>query len=189
SIDDSITVTPKKKIVFFVKDGMNNFFEDILVKLEGEYWTRKISVSDLSQIEEGIEWADICWFEWCDELIVNASRIPAARNKKIICRLHRYEAFTQYPANVVWESVDKLIVVTPHLKELLEMNFPGISKRVDIAVIENGVDLEKFSYKKRDKGFNVAMIGYIHSRKNPVMLLQIINKLVKTDSRYKLYIA
>lgn len=61
---------------------MNNFFEDILVKLEGEYWTRKISVSDLSQIEEGIEWADICWFEWCDELIVNASRIPAARNKK-----------------------------------------------------------------------------------------------------------
>ena len=49
SIDPSVTALPKKKIAFFIKDGMNNFFEDIIVSLEGEYWTRKISVMDITQ--------------------------------------------------------------------------------------------------------------------------------------------
>ena len=189
SIDPSVTALTKKKIVFFVKDGMNNFFEDIIMRLDGEYWTRKISVTDIAQLETGMEWADICWFEWCDDIIASASAMPVCRNKKVICRLHRYEAFTRYPARVIWESVDKLVIVTPHLKELLEKNFPGISKRVDIVVIENGVDLDRYSFKKRDAGYNIAMVGYLHSRKNPVMLLQIIKKLVETDKRYKLFIA
>jgi CDP-glycerol glycerophosphotransferase (TagB/SpsB family) len=189
SIDPSVTALTKKKIVFFVKDGMNNFFEDIIMRLDGEYWTRKISVTDIAQLETGMEWADICWFEWCDDIIASASAMPVCRNKKVICRLHRYEAFTRYPARVIWESVDKLVIVTPHLKELLEKNFPGISKRVDIVVIENGVDLDRYSFKKRDAGCNIAMVGYLHSRKNPVMLLQIIKKLVETDKRYKLFIA
>lgn len=189
SIDPSVTALTKKKIVFFVKDGMNNFFEDIIMRLDGEYWTRKISVTDIAQLEKGMEWADICWFEWCDDIIASASAMPVCRNKKVICRLHRYEAFTRYPARVIWESVDKLVIVTPHLKELLEKNFPGISKRVDIVVIENGVDLDRYSFKKRDAGYNIAMVGYLHSRKNPVMLLQIIKKLVETDKRYKLFIA
>ena len=189
SIDPSVTALTKKKIVFFVKDGMNNFFEDIIMRLDGEYWTRKISVMDITQLEKGMEWADICWFEWCDDIIASASAMPVCRNKKVICRLHRYEAFTRYPARVIWESVDKLVIVTPHLKELLEKNFPGISKRVDIVVIENGVDLDRYSFKKRDAGYNIAMVGYLHSRKNPVMLLQIIKKLVETDKRYKLFIA
>ena len=168
---------------------MNTFFEDIILRLDGEYWSRKISVTDIAQLEKGMEWADICWFEWCDDIIASASAMPVCRNKKVICRLHRYEAFTRYPARVIWESVDKLVIVTPHLKELLEKNFPGISKRVDIVVIENGVDLDRYSFKKRDAGYNIAMVGYLHSRKNPVMLLQIIKKLVETDKRYKLFIA
>lgn len=187
--DSGIKISAKPRIVFFVKYGMNNFFEDIIAKLEGEFWTRKILVNDLSQLEEGMEWTDICWFEWCDELVATASYLPVCRAKKVICRLHRYEAFTQYPAKVSWESVDKLVVVAPHIKELLEKNFPGISRKVDIVVIENGVDLDRFSFRKRDKGFNIAMVGYLHSRKNPVMVLQIMNKLVKRDPRYKLYVA
>ena len=45
-------------------------------------------------------WADICWFEWCDELVAYGSKLSIAKEKRIICRLHSYEAFTDLPANV-----------------------------------------------------------------------------------------
>ncbi len=187
--DDSIVISDKARIVFFVKDGMNDFFEDIIACLSDKYWIRRMAISDLEQINVGMEWADICWFEWCDELIIYGSKLPSAKSKKIICRLHRYEVFTDKPGKVVWENVDKLILVTGHIKSLLEMNHPGIVDRVDTLVIENGVDVERYQFRRRECGFNIAMVGYIHSRKNPVMILQIIQKLVRHDKRYKLYVA
>ena len=36
-------------------------------RLSEDYFVRKMIVSDLKQIDAGMEWADICWFEWCDE--------------------------------------------------------------------------------------------------------------------------
>lgn len=187
--DSSIKPVDKDRIVFFCRPGLENFLGDIVNGLSDDYFVRKIIVSDVKQIDVGMEWADVCWFEWCDDLLIYGSRLPMARMKKIICRLHRYEVFTNYPGSVEWENVDKLVIVTRHLEDILETNWPGISKRVEITVIENGVDVEKYAFKERSKGFNLAMVGYIHSRKNPVLLLQIIKKLVGTDKRYKLYVA
>jgi len=187
--NDSIELKEKDKVVFFVKAGLDNFLTDIIKGISDDYWVRKIIVSDLTQIDEGMEWADICWFEWCDELIAYGSGLPAAYRKKIVCRVHRYEVFTEYPGKVAWENVDTLILVTGHLKEILEMNFPGITEKVKTIVIDNGVDVNRYPFKKRSHGFNLAYVGYIHSRKNPPLLLQIIEKLVRIDKRYKLYVA
>lgn len=179
----------KKKIVFFVRKGLDSFIDDIIKHIQVNFETKKVIVTEYNQIEEEMKWADICWFEWCDELIAYGSNHKLALNKKIVCRLHRYEVFTDYPKNVNWNNVDKLIVVTEHLKGLLKQQMPSIDKQVDIVTINNGVDINKYKFKERKPGFNIAYIGYIHSRKNPVMLLQIINKLVKKDKRYKLYVA
>ncbi len=187
--NEGIEIKERAKIVFFVKAGMNNFFEDIIIGISDDYWVRKITVSDFEQIDAGMEWADICWFEWCDELIEYGSSRPIAYQKKVICRLHRYEAFTEYPGRVTWENVDTLILVTEHLREILKINFPGITDKVKTVVIENGVDVNRYPFKNRSHGFNLAMVGYIHSRKNPALLLQIIEKLVRIDKRYKLYVA
>ncbi|MEW8992953.1 methyltransferase domain-containing protein [Clostridium sp.] len=179
----------KKKIVFFsIKNG-DNFLGDIIRKLSNIYEVRKVIVTNLNQIDEGMAWADICWFEWCDQLVVYGSKHKLAHDKKILCRLHRYEIFTDYPKNVDWNNVDKLILVTDHLKKFLVSQIPNIEKLVDIITINNGVDLDKYELVERKTGFNIAYVGYIHQRKNPVLLLQIINKLVQKDKRYKLYIA
>lgn len=187
--DHCLEIKDKARIVFFVREGLDNFLGDIIKCLSGEYRVRKIIISNSRQIDEGMEWADVCWFEWCDELVVYGSRLPLAKEKKLICRLHRYEAFTGVPQKVEWCNVDRLVIVTRHLKDLLEMYYPGISDKVKIEVIENGVDISRFSFKRRSNGFNLAMVGYVHSRKNPVLLLQIIRKLADIDNRYKLYIA
>lgn len=187
--DGSLEPVEKDRIVFFVRQGMDNFLGDIIRGLSEDYFVRKMIVSDFSQIDKGMEWADVCWFEWCDELVIYGSSLPLARVKKIICRLHRYEVFTGYPGKVTWENVDKLVIVTRHLEDIIRTNWPDIPDRVEITVIENGVDIGRYAFKERSKGFNLAMVGYIHSRKNPVLALQVMKKLVDIDKRYKLYVA
>lgn len=183
------SLVKKQRLAVFVRLGLDNFIVDIIEQLSDVYIVKKIIVTSKEQIDKGMEWADICWFEWCDELVIYGSKTQWATEKKIVCRLHRYEIFTDYPQRVSWENVDKLIVVTPHLAELLEKKVPGIHNRVSIITINNGVNLNKYSFAQRSSGFNLAYVGYIHHRKNPALLLQIMKKLVDKDNRYKLHVA
>lgn len=180
--------TSKIRIVFFDK-GDDKFIWDIINELSKEYETKHVRVTNYNQIDEGMQWADICWFEWCDELVIYGSKLSIAKEKKIICRLHRYEALTDYPRQVTWDNVDKLIIVADHLKKFLLAQIPDLENKVDIVTIKNGVNIGKYKFQERKPGFNVAYIGYIHARKNPALILQIMNALVKKDKRYKLYVA
>lgn len=166
---------------------MDNFLSDIINGLFNEYEIKKIIVTDYKQIEQGMHWADICWFEWCDELIIYGSKLPIAKEKKIICRLHRYEAFTDYPKNVNWDNVNKVIFVSEHIKDVVtsKINLPYDK----CEIIYNGINLNKFKYYERKIGFNLAWIGYLNLRKNPMLIIQYFNELVKKDRRYKLFIA
>jgi glycosyltransferase involved in cell wall biosynthesis len=179
----------RKKIVFFVRKQMDHFLPDVIDLLSDEYETRKAIITQYDQIDSAMDWADICWFEWCDGLIVYGSKLSLAEDKKIVCRLHRREVFENFIAHVAWEKVDRLIVVADHLKKLMTRKVPRIENRVALTTIYNGVDLNRYSFKKKSKGFNLACICYIDGRKNPSLLLQIIKKLVELDSRYQLYLA
>lgn len=66
-----------------------------------------------------MEWADICWFEWCDELIEYGSKHRLAESKKVICRLHSYEAFDLYLNNIDWNNIDKIIFVSQKIKSVV----------------------------------------------------------------------
>ncbi|MDI6617557.1 MAG: FkbM family methyltransferase [Clostridiales bacterium] len=176
----------KKKIVFFSK-GDDSFIWDIINELSREYETRKITVTNLKQIDEGMEWADICWFEWCDELVIYASKLSIARDKKIICRLHSYEAFTTYPQNVNWNYVDKIIFVSDGIRNYVTEKFN--LDRDKTLVIPNGIDIDKYTFNKRKPGFNIAYVGYINYKKGPMLLLHTFKAVYDKDRRYKLYIA
>lgn len=180
-------IKEKKKAAFFVKRGMDSFLEDIIKGLNDDYETKKIIVTDYKEIDEGMNWADICWFEWCDELIAYGSKYKLAEEKKIICRLHRYEAFTNYIQDVNWHNVDKVIFVAEHIRNIVisKIKLP-IGK---CEVIPNGINLDKFKYQNRKKGFKLACIGYLNLRKNPMIIIQYFNELVKKDNRYQLYFA
>ncbi|GGA18544.1 glycosyltransferase [Psychrobacillus lasiicapitis] len=185
----SSNLIEKKKIAIFVKPGLDSFIDDIINGLSDEYRIRKILVESYEQIDQGMEWADICWFEWCDELLIYGSSKTKDTNKIIICRLHRFEVFTDAPLKVNWRNVDKLFIVTSHLQNLLKEKIPNIKNIVSISVLQNGVDLNRFKLKERNPGYNIAYIGYIHLRKNPVLILQLMSELVSIDKNYKLYIA
>lgn len=182
-----IDITNKTKLIFFVKQGMDSFLGDIIKRLSEDYSVRKIIVTDLKQIDGWMEWADMCWFEWCDELVIYGSKLPIASEKKIICRLHSYEAFTYYPYNVNWNNVDKIIFIAEHMKNFAVDKFKIDNNKA--IVISNGINLEKYTFKERKPGFNIAYVGYINYKKGPMLLLHTFKAIYDIDNRYKLYIA
>jgi glycosyltransferase involved in cell wall biosynthesis len=184
---NTIKTRRKIRIAFFVKQGLDTFIDEIINDLSNQFDTKRIIVTEYKQIDVGMEWADICWFEWCDELIIYGSAHRISGAKKIICRLHSYEAFTFYPMQVHWENVDCTIFVSEHIRTtLLKETSMDIKKTI---IIPNGVNITKYSYCERKNGFNIAYLGYINYKKGPQLLIQTIKSIVNRDSRYKLYIA
>ncbi|MDA8442037.1 MAG: glycosyltransferase [Peptococcaceae bacterium] len=178
---------PKRKLAFFVRQGMDSFLGDIIAGLSDAYETKKIIVTQLSQINVGMEWADICWFEWCDELIIYGSKLPLAATKKLICRCHSFEAFTPAPTQVNWQAVDALIFVAESIKNVV-LNKVSIDP-ARISIIPSGIPSDMYTYRPRQAGYNLAYVGYINYKKGPMLLLHTFKAIVDRDNRYKLYIA
>ncbi|MEK8131743.1 FkbM family methyltransferase [Paenibacillus filicis] len=177
----------KKKIVFFVKEGLDSFLNDIIESLSKQFKVKKILVSAYDQIDQGMEWADICWFEWCDELIVYGSKLQLAKEKVLICRLHSYEAFSSYIENVYWNNVDKVIFVAEHIKKVVTEQ-TGLSEEQTV-IIPNGINLDKFVFRERTHGHKIAYVGYINYKKGPMLLLQTFKQISDLNHEMELHIA
>lgn len=179
-----------KKIAFFVKSGGAAFLSDIINWLSKDNEINLITIKgdqDLKLIDKWMNWSDISWFEWCDSLIIYGSKLAIAKERFIICRLHSYEAFTNYPAHVKWNNVDKIIFIAEHIRKYVMESYK-ISKD-KTTIIPNGVDLNKWTFRHREPGFNVAYVGYINYKKGPMLLLHTFKALYDRDNRYMLYIA
>jgi glycosyltransferase involved in cell wall biosynthesis len=135
-----------------------------------------------------MKWSDISWFEWCTNIAVEASRLPkVCRN---IIRLHRFEAYGEWPSLVQWENIDSLITVgNSFVENALLKQIPNIRNRTQLITIPNGVNLDKFKFIDRPRGKNIASVGYLNMRKNPMLLLQCMQKLHYIDPEYKLFFA
>lgn len=176
----------RKKIAFFCGPD-DKFLNDIIDHLSLKYEVTRFRGKTIQDMHNLMNWSDLSWFEWCDNLIVHAGKLPKVC--KILCRLHSYEAFTDYIRLVNWENVDDLVFVAPHIRDIVLRQVPNLDKNVHLHVIFNGVDLKKYSFKERKKGFNIAFVGYINHKKNPSLLLQCMKYLVDIDNRYILHIA
>jgi Flp pilus assembly protein TadD/glycosyltransferase involved in cell wall biosynthesis len=171
------------KIAFFA--SQDSFAEPILKHLSTCNEIKRFAGDSTRQIEELMQWADIAWFVWCDQLLIEATKLR--KTCKIICRLHSYEAFTNMPANVNWSKVDKLILVNQNVAQVLDRLH---DIHVDREIIHNGVDLKRFTVPD-DKvyGKKVCSLGYINYKKNPGLLLYCFKAIHNWDPEFEFYIA
>jgi len=178
----------RSKVSFFCGlSGDTKFMADIFDFSSLRYPTRFFQGQTLKQMYELMKDSDIAWFEWCTDMVVKASRMPKVC--KNIVRLHSFEAYdTSFPKEVNWENVDVLILVgNSNVKDALLAQVPDIESRTRIVVIPNGVNLDKHSFTKRKAGKNIASVGYLNMKKNPMLLLQCMQKLHYIDPEYKLF--
>jgi glycosyltransferase involved in cell wall biosynthesis len=178
----------RPKIAFFCGIDDKKFLNDIIEFTKERFEVRIFEGKTEEEMYELQRWSDISWFEWCTNLAVLASR----RNKvcRNIIRLHRFEAYTDWPSHVRWENIDCLVTVgNSFVKSALSAQVPDIETRTQLHTIQNGINLDKFKFINRPQGKNLACIGYMNMRKNPMFLLQCMQKLHYIDSEYKLFVA
>ena len=168
--------------------GDTKFLTDIYEFIERRFNVRFFEGQDVNQMYELMKWSDISWFEWCTNIAVQASRLPkVCRN---IIRLHRFEAYGNWPGHIQWENIDSLITIgNSFVEEALLKQVPNIRNRTQLITIPNGVNLDKFKFIDRPRGKNIASVGYLNMRKNPMFLLQCMQKLHYIDPEYKLFFA
>lgn len=187
--DDEKTtiIEPERKKIAVFCGPDDKFIGHIIEHLSTQHKVKRFKNGSIQDMQSLMKWSDLSWFEWCDGLIIHAAKLP--KECHTICRLHSYEAFTDVIKQVNWNNVDDLIFVAPHIRDIVLGQLPTIKDIVNISVIKNGVDLQKYKFKDRQKGFNIAYIGYINHKKNPSLLLQCMRSLIDIDNRYMLHIA
>lgn len=74
------------------------------------------------------------------------------------------------------------------MREILRMRGVDLQK-TNTAVIYNGIDISRFKFKQRQKGYNIGFVAHIIPRKNLHLAFQIVKKLAEKDARYKLHVA
>jgi len=176
------------KLAFFCGADGPTFLKDILEFAKQRFEVRFFNGKTYGDMYELMKWSDISWFEWCTDLATNASRMPKVCTN--IIRLHRYEAYLDFPKEVNWENIDVLITVGNRcVNEALAGKVPDIASRTRIVQIANGVDLAKFGFIERSRGLNIAFVGDLRLVKNPMFALQCMHRLHSIDSGYKLFFA
>ncbi|HKK20879.1 MAG TPA: glycosyltransferase family 4 protein, partial [candidate division Zixibacteria bacterium] len=172
-----------KRIAVFA--SIDTFFNDIGEYLAEQNEVTKFEGQTLEEMQNILGSADLAWFEWCDQYLIEATKLP--KLCPIICRLHSYEAFTDMPSKVDWRKVDLLIFVNRSVKDLFERQ---IKTPVSSIVIHNAVDTDKFVIPRQKKfGRKIASVGYINYKKNPALLLYCFKKIHEYDPNYTLHIA
>lgn len=180
--------TKRPKIAFFCGGDGPTFLEDILEFVDKRFEVRFFEGETFEEMYELMKWSDISWFEWCTNLAVKASNWPKVC--KNIIRLHRYEAYIEYPLQINWSNVDHLITVGNEcVNEMLKKQVPGIENLTHMIDVPNGIDISKYEIENKPKGKNLAFVGKLRMVKNPMLLLQCMYKLHSIDPEYKLYIA
>ena len=177
----------QEKLAIISAKGLDNFIDDIVKGLKDEYWVQRWAVSSSEEIKSAVDWADIVWLEWANEVAIFGSNYSGILDKRVVLRLHGYESLRKDFLNKInWEVIDHVIFVAKNVMNTAMSNQPKISK-IPHSLIPNGIDLKKYRFKERKKGFKVAFLGHMNYKKNPMMAIQILKKLVDLDKGYVFY--
>jgi glycosyltransferase involved in cell wall biosynthesis len=178
----------RPKVAFFCESKDTKFINDIYAFTAARFETRFCQSSEPAEIASMLQWCDIAWLEWCTPQAIVASELP--KMCRTIVRLHRYEAFQAWPELVKWENIDALVTVGNDIVvQRLLQRIPDLLQRTRVVPIPNGVDVNRFGFRERPRGKNLAYLARVHVMKNPMMLLQGLARLRSVDPEYRLFFA
>ncbi|MFW6103522.1 MAG: sulfotransferase [Bacteroidota bacterium] len=187
---DLLIETKNPKLLFLELPGTSTggHLDHIIDRLSNLYVTKYVKTTNHDEMLQLINWADIVWLEWANQLAIHVTnKIPQLKSKKVLCRLHGYEVFTDMPAQINWEVVDNLIFVAKHKQAIFNQKFK--IKRPPQIIIRNGVDTTKFTIPENKKNTKkLVLLGHLNFRKGLPLLLHFYHELLQRDPEYFLYI-
>jgi len=153
------------------------------------------------------DWADLIYIDWTDGNVQLASKqewfdtnrhdcfsrpIKDRDKKKLVNRMIDIDMWAGHGAGVMWEGVDELIFIAPHIQRLANQRFAeaGIRK-VRQHLIRPGVDLDKWTFRpaRQDKVKNIAFIGELWEIKGVDRALRILIQLIRqSNTNWRLHL-
>jgi len=180
---------PRLLLADRIKGPGDSFLAPLRPALDREYDVRFLPGFDRDALAGAIAWADIVWLEWCWDHAVWATRSGLLAGKPCVIRLHSVEALqTDFPAQVDWTCVSRLVTVGPDMLEVVQRRLGGLIETVPVSLIPNGIDLARFRPATPDP-FRIAWVGHLEPKKNPMLMLQIAERLRQADPRYTMHVA
>lgn len=173
-----------KKIAMFA--SYSKSVKEIIEKLKKDNnQVREFKSGSSESMLELMDWADLAWFDWCDNLLVEATKHP--KKCPIICRIVSSESFLDMSALVDWTKIDRLIFINHAVEELVR---PAIKWTVPWSIIQDGVNCDKYQIPKdKHYGKKIASVGHINYKKNPTLMLYCFKKIHQYDREYTFHIA
>ena len=173
----------KKNIILYDENNQFTFLKDIRRKLTDKY---NVATS-VEYASEQSSWADVVWFEWCNKNVLRATEMEKPKGQMWIVRLHGYELFSpDRIAQIDWAKIDVLIFVANHIRDHFK-DIYWIPDTVKTVVVPNGVDLDRWSFAKREhsKQKNIGIIGILTDKKGPLLLAKVIRHFAKSHADYR----
>lgn len=138
-------------------------------------------------LEEALGDSDTVWVEWGQRAAVAASLLPD-RSRRVVVRLHSFEAFTAFPHLVDWSAVDDLVFVGPHLRDLLVPQLRGFDPATTRThVLPISVEVERWRRPKAPAASRtLAVVGWSAPAKDAVWALDLLAALRAEDPSYRM---
>lgn len=144
--------------------------------------------------ESLLQAADTIFIEWCNEAAVFFSKYLMKSPKKIVVRLHSYEAFSHWPYFVNWGAVDELVFVAEHIKNVFLALHPEVLELgVKISVINTFHDFDGYVQSAKQglpfehgREKTLCMLGWATPNKDPIWALETLKQLLQKDPEWKL---
>lgn len=151
--------------------------------------------------------ADVIYFETTDNNILSATNPSEAiladdanykpwdihnydlTGKKIICRMVDIEVWQQHYYAPKWDVITDIVFIAPHIRNLVDFDsLPGFSwDKTKIHTIPCAVNLDRYTFKERGPGFDIAIVSEKWNSKGTHLLLQVLLKLKQLDDRYRIH--
>lgn len=181
------------KITFCCLPGLTSVLEPTTqwIMQNTEHQIRRCYEIDKEMLIENIQWADIVWLEWANEMAVAITqKMPQMLfGKKVVCRLRSYEVLHGYVPKINWQPVTDIVFVADHVKDAMQSIFRPVYDDIpNKHVIHNGIKLDDWVFKDKPQGQNLAFLALLNHKKGLGLLLQAFSVLHKLNDKYQLFI-
>lgn len=178
----------RPEVGIFHRGPSDGFLAEAFAYIQQRFRTRFFSTlkanGDAGLIQEG----GIAWFDGGGKGVIEACRAP--RPGKVVVSLRHSDLGEEWIQHVRWENVDILVLIgSSAVEETLQRCVPGIRNRTRVAVIGNGISVDRYCFHVRPKGRHLACVGGLSGNASPGILLQCVQKLHYLDPDYRLFFA
>lgn len=157
---------------------------------------------------ELVVWADVVFFHTCDNNLLSAtnpdqalkdewkySNRPGAwdmhemdlSGKKIIVQPIDIECWGGSHAHEnMWDVVTDCIFIAPHIRDMVMADSRPQASKMRVHTIPFSVNPDRWTFKEREPGFNIAVVAETWESKGIDYVLQIAYKLKQIDPRYNI---